>query len=45
LLRNPHCLAKRLTDDGKFETPPPALYSPETLLFLCFWLSFLLEAE
>jgi hypothetical protein len=24
---------------------PAALYSPETLLFLCFWYSFMLEAE
>jgi hypothetical protein len=24
---------------------PAALYSPETLLFFCFWYSFMLEAE
>jgi hypothetical protein len=45
-LRIPHCIDNRLTDGGKVVSPThrPLLYSPETLL-LCFWYSFLLEAE
>jgi hypothetical protein len=35
-----HCLDNRLT-----VAAPDAFCSPETLLFLCFWYSFLLEAE
>jgi hypothetical protein len=46
MLRIPHCLDNRLTDGGKVvsSTHQPLLYSPETL-FLCFWYSFLLEAD
>jgi hypothetical protein len=46
MLKIPHCLDNRLTDGGKVVSPTirPLLYSPETL-FLCFWYSFLLEAE
>jgi hypothetical protein len=46
LLRIPHCLGSRLTDGGKVVSPThrPLLYFSETL-FLCFWYSFLLEAE
>jgi hypothetical protein len=41
-----HCLDNRLADGGEVVslTRLPPLYSPETL-FLCFWYSFLLEAE
>jgi hypothetical protein len=47
MLRIPHCQDNRLTDGGKVVSPthPAAFYSPETLVFLCFWYSFLLEAE
>jgi hypothetical protein len=41
MLRIPHCLDNRLIDDGKVVS----LNSPETLLFLCFWYSFLLEVD
>jgi hypothetical protein len=46
MLRILHCLDNRLIDGGKVVSPTdrPLLYSPETL-FLCFWYSFLLEAE
>jgi hypothetical protein len=46
MLRTPHGLDNRLTDGGKVfsRMHRPQLYSPETL-FLCFWYSFLLEAE
>jgi hypothetical protein len=46
MLRIPHCLDNRLTNGGMVVSPThrPLLYSPETL-FLCFWYSFLLEAE
>jgi hypothetical protein len=46
MLRIPHCLENRLTDGGKVVSPTRRLllYSPETF-FLCFWYSFLLEAE
>jgi hypothetical protein len=46
MLRIPQCLDNRLTDGRQGFQPyaPSALYSPETLL-LCFWYSFLLEAE
>jgi hypothetical protein len=42
ILRIPHCLDNRIIDGG---AAPAALYPPETLLFLCFWYSFLLEDE
>jgi hypothetical protein len=46
MLRIPHCLDNRLTDGGKVVSPThrPS-FTPETLLFLCCWYSFLLEAE
>jgi hypothetical protein len=45
MFRIPYCLDNRLTDGGKVVSPTrrPLLYSLET--FLCFWYSFLLEAE
>jgi hypothetical protein len=47
MLRIPHCLDDRQTDGGKVVIPTHQLhFTPqETLLFLCFWYSFLLEAE
>jgi hypothetical protein len=47
MLGIPHCLDNRLAGGGKVVSPtqPAALYSPETLLFLCFWYSFLLEND
>jgi hypothetical protein len=47
MLRIPHCLDSQLRDGGKVVRPyePVVLYSPETLLFLRFWYSFLFEAE
>jgi hypothetical protein len=46
MLMIPHFLNIRLTDGGKVVSlkRQPPLYSPETV-FLCFWYSFLLEAE
>jgi hypothetical protein len=46
MLRIPNCLDNWLTDGGEVVslTRRPLLYYPETLL-LCFWYSFLLEAE
>jgi hypothetical protein len=45
-VNDPTFSRQRLTDGGKGCQPytPAALYSPETI-FLCFWYSFLLEAE
>jgi hypothetical protein len=45
MLRIPHCLDSRLRDGGKVVSATAALYSPETLLFFCFWYSSLLETD
>jgi hypothetical protein len=46
MLRIPHCLDNRLRDDGKTvrNTHRPSSTPPKHY-FLCFWYSFLLEAE
>jgi hypothetical protein len=46
MMKIPHCLDSRLTDDGKVVSPKHRPRSiPQKHYFLCFWYSFLLEAE